>query len=427
MTDIAIVGAGAAGLAAAIFTARRSPRLSILVFDGARKPGAKILISGGGRCNVTNAEVTEAMYFGGPRSVIRRVLRSLSVPRTAEFFRSVGVTLHEEEDGKLFPDSNRASTVLEALLKEVGSLGVGSRWGERVLRIDKTPEGFRLQTTAGTHLARRAVLATGGRSLPKSGSDGAGYAMATALGHTLIPTTPALEPLLLRDNLHEGLSGTSLRVQLHVHAAGRKRETIAGPLLWTHFGISGPAPMNASRLWHRARLEGREARLTACFLPEADFTKAENLWLKETRAGPSSSLRTALSRWMPQRMADALLDHLKLPAQTPMGQCSRATRRELLHALTAWPLPVEQGRGYNHAEATAGGIPLSEIDPSTMESKKCPGLHLVGEILDVDGRIGGYNFQWAWASGCAASLGLSKSPFWITHTSRSSRREQRRC
>jgi predicted Rossmann fold flavoprotein len=413
--DIVVIGAGAAGLAAAIFAARRLPDRSIIVLDGARTIGAKILVAGGGRCNVTNRVVTPADYAGGSRNVIRRVLAALPVAETVEFFHEIGVELCEEEHGKLFPNTNRARTVLDALLSEANRRGVRIRTGCRATAIGhgEIPgtEGhaaFQVVTSTGPLTAQCIVLATGGRSLPKTGSDGAGYQLAQHLGHSLVPTTPALAPLLLDGDFHVGLSGVSQDVELTVRAADQPPTRLRGSLLWTHFGVSGPVVLGASRHWHRARLEQRDVAVYVNFLPGDDFTAAERKLVEPAAAHPKASLHRVLSQRLPARVAAALLANLGLEEQTPLGQLSRAARRKLVHALLEWPLPVRDSRGYGYAEVTAGGVPLEEIDPTTMASRKCPGLYLVGEILDVDGRIGGFNFQWAWSSAFVAANGLSR-------------------
>ena len=242
--DIAIVGAGAAGLATAIFARRANRARSVVLLDGAPKPGAKILVSGGSRCNVTNAAVSERDFWGGKPSVIRRVLRAFPVDQTVAFFREIGVSLHEEAAGKLFPDTNRARDVLDALLRESTRAGATLVAGHRVtdvvrLKPDTTAPGtshvapgtshlpFRLITTRGEMTARSVVLATGGQSLPKSGSDGAGFAIAKRLGHTIVPTTPALAPLLLAaiDRVHADVSGVSHDVELAVWVDGAVVDT----------------------------------------------------------------------------------------------------------------------------------------------------------------------------------------------------------
>ncbi|HRW56058.1 MAG TPA: aminoacetone oxidase family FAD-binding enzyme, partial [Phycisphaerae bacterium] len=284
--DVAIIGGGAAGLATAIFTRRRLPDRRVAVLDGATKLGAKILVSGGGRCNVTNRIVTPEDFWGGSSNIIKRVLSALPVDRTLAFFSELGVELHEEPNGKLFPDSNSAKTVVEAMLREAARLDVRLLTAHRVTGIRRDSVGFLLDVHVSPSAAedepgdvtRRAacvVLATGGRSLPKTGSDGAGYALAESLGHSLVPTTPALAPLLLDGAMHAKLSGISQEVELTVRATGEKPIHLCGEMLWTHFGLSGPVVLNASRHWHRAREEGRDARVTLNFLPGADFAKAD--------------------------------------------------------------------------------------------------------------------------------------------------------
>lgn len=401
--DAAVVGAGAAGLAAAIFAARANPALRVALLDGARRPGAKILVSGGGRCNVTNARVSATDFSGGGPHAVRRVLAAFDERKTAAFFREIAVFLHEEEDGKLFPDSHRARSVLDALLAEAARRGVHCFWGRRVLGIGKCDGGFELRTAAGNLLAGRAVLATGGLSLPKTGSDGAGYAFAQGLGHSLVPTTPALAGLVLKGDFHASLSGVSHETQLTLRAEGQKPVRMRGAMLWTHFGVSGPAPMNISRFWHRAQMEGHKPYLGANFLPGRDCNRALLALASEK---PSALLRNALPALIPARLAEAILRSLPISSSS-MARLRREDRLLLARALEEWPLPVSGSRGYAFAEATAGGVPLGEIRPSTMESKICPGLHLAGEILDVDGRIGGFNFQWAWSSGFVAGTALA--------------------
>ena len=410
--DVLIVGAGAAGLATAIFAARHAPALHIAALNGPHRIGAKILASGGGRCNVTNAHVTAADYSGGSRNTIRKVLAAFDEGSTREFFADIGVPLHEEESGKLFPDSSSAKTVVAALLREVERLNVPIHGGRRVTSVARDADGFNvaIRTPAGDTQARcqRLVLATGGLSLPKTGSDGAGYSLAGALGHTLIPTTPALDALVLSGGFHRGLAGVSHDAQLTLHTADQKPVRTSGPMLWTHFGLSGPAVLDISRFWNRAQLAGAKPRLTANFVGGAEFAEIEQTLIESAQAQPKSHVSSVLRRWLPNRVGDALARELHVGPQLELGQLSRHQRRQIVHALTAWPVPVVETRGYEHAEVTAGGVPLSEVDPQTMQSRRCPGLYLVGEILDVDGRIGGFNFQWAWSSGFVAGRAVGK-------------------
>ena len=379
-------------------------------------PGAKILVSGGGRCNVTNRVVTERDYWGGPSAIVRRVLRALPVDDTVRFFAAAGVPLHEEHDGKLFPDSNRARDVLDALLRQAGICGVERQWPRRVSTIVRRGQHLAATTDDGVIAAARIVIATGGQSLPKTGSDGAGFQIARALGHTIVSPTPALAPLLLPAD--GGLSPDlpcmrrcrvwrsmpTLTIWVDGRAAVRLRES----LLWTHFGISGPVALNASRHWLRATLEQQPVAVTASFVPDASYDDVERLWLERARDKPLTTVATTLATLVPASLAAAMLQRLTIDPALPLAELRRDDRRRLTRGLTEWPLPVAGSRGYNYAEATAGGVDLREIEPKTMESRKCPGLYLVGEVLDVDGRIGGFNFQWAWSSAAAAASALAR-------------------
>src|SRR3954452_9719553 len=293
--DVAIVGAGAAGLATAIFLRRANPAATVILLDGAVRPGAKILVSGGSRCNVTNAAVGESDFWGGKRTIIRRVLRALPVDETVAFFRGLGVALHEEPGGKLFPDSNRSRDVLEALLRGAAAAGVELHAATRITAIRNSADGFAIDTNRGALSARWCVLATGGRSLPKTGSDGAGYDLARQLGHTIVPTTPALAPLVLDPEdahaVHRDLSGVSLDGEIAIWTDGAQSLRLAGALLWTHFGISGPLVLDASRHYARARVEDRDVRLTLNMRGGERFEEVDARWQSSAAARPRATLR----------------------------------------------------------------------------------------------------------------------------------------
>ena len=411
--DVAIVGAGAAGLATAIFTRRLNPRASVHVFDGARTPGAKILVSGGTRCNLTNVSVSDADFWGGSRAFIRRVLRAFPVRDTIAFFQEIGVHLHEEADGKLFPDGGRARDVLNALLGELSRTGAELHVSDRVVAIERDEGGLRVVRPGGDVRASAVVLATGGQSLPKTGSDGAGFEMARRLGHTLVKTTPGLVPLVLDasadEEFHRDLTGVALPVELTIWIDNRVALRLEGALLWTHFGVSGPVALNASRHYLRAQLEGRPCRITASFCPGEDFEAVDARLDAMALERPRASVQSALASLVPASTATALLRRLRIDPPTALAHFPRDDRRRLTHGLVGWPLAVTGSRGYNYAEVTAGGVSLDEVHPSTLESRVCPGLFLVGEILDVDGRIGGFNFQWAWSSAHVAARALAGS------------------
>ena len=400
--DIAIVGAGAAGLTAAIFARRESPAASIVLIDGAPKIGAKILISGGGRCNVTN-HVVRPDDFNGNRNAIARVLRSFTVEQTVAWFADLGVPLKREETGKLFPVGDRARAVVDALLRACE--GVEIRTASRVTAIEAVGDGFSLSTSGDALSAWRVILATGGRSVPKTGSDGSGYALARALGHGVTEVYPALVPLLLEEGhwLRE-LSGTSHDVELSVRSpSGRVRSRHRGAMLLTHFGLSGPVVLDVSRHLTAARREEAEATLVANLLPDESFESLDVLLLEEARRNPRATVPSILRGRLPERLLTAVA-----PASA-ISSFSREQRRRVVRDLIELVLPVVRDRGFDFAEVTAGGVPLAEVELATMQSRRTPGVFLCGEILDVDGRIGGFNFQWAWASGRLAGMGAARS------------------
>ena len=400
-----IVGGGAAGLATAVFCRRRAPHLRVVCIDGARRVGAKILVSGGSRCNVTNRVVTERDFWGGSSRVVRNVLRAFPASRAAEFFAEIGVALHEEEDGKLFPDTHKARTVLDALLGELRRVGAELHCGQRATALRRDGGTFVIETEDRVYRARAVALATGGQSLPKTGSDGLGYELALRLGHGHVETTPALAPLILAGDRHATLSGISHPAALTIRVE-KGMTTLTGPLLWTHFGASGPVVLNASRHWHRARLEGQPVDVLLSVCPGDTLESLEG-WLREQEvARPRALVTTVLAGRLPAAIAEMWAAAAGLQ-ETTMAHLSRDGRRRLCRELLESPLQVRDSRGYNFAEVTAGGVPLDEIDAARMESRVCPGLFLVGEILDVDGRLGGFNFQWAWSSAWVAAHAIA--------------------
>jgi hypothetical protein len=398
--DVAIVGAGAAGLMAAIWAAREGPGRRIVLLDGASKLGAKILIAGGGRCNVTHERVDASAFAGSSPNSIRKVLGRFDVPRTVSFFESLGVALKREETGKLFPVTDRARTVLEALIGEAGRVGVDILPSHRVDSVAPVSGGFDVRGDWGRIGAARVVLATGGKSVPRTGSDGNGYEIARALGHTVTRLFPALVPLTLPGgHFLAALSGVASEASLEVLSpAGKRLAASAGPVLCAHFGLTGPAVLDISRHYIAASMDDAAAQLVVSWIPGTTAAELES----ELVALGAASVSGHLARRIPGRLADALCAAAGVAPNTQGHELRRQDRRALAVSATRMRLPVAGNRGFDYAEATAGGVPLTEIRLDTMESRACPGLHLCGEICDVDGRIGGFNFQWAWASGYTA-------------------------
>lgn len=439
--DIAIVGGGAAGLAAAIACAQavtQQPDMSrevggstsvaplrVVVLDGARKLGAKILVSGGGRCNVTHDSATSD-DFQGPKNIVRNILRAFDEKQAVAWFESLGVKLKREETGKLFPVSDDAHTVLQALLDRCVQLGVQLLTEHRVSAVERGAGCFLITHSRGVLRARRVVMATGGRSLPKTGSDGQGWGVVRGLGHRVTETYPALVPLVLDGSFfHEKLSGVSHEAELSTFVESKLVDRRAGSLLWTHLGISGPVAMDASRFWVIAQAQGRAVELRCSFVPGSGFERVEQWLVEASGRHPKRSVQMQLCERWPRRVAEVLCEYVgsgvrsasnasgptagQSMGKIELGHLPRETRRELVHVLTGCVLPVVRDRGWNHAEVTAGGVPLNEINPATMESRLVPGLFLIGEMLDCEGRIGGFNFQWAWATGHIAGRACSRA------------------
>ena len=421
---ILVAGAGAAGLTAAIAAAGAGARVTLL--NAHPRIGLKILMSGGTRCNVTHREVTERDYEGGSRPFVRRVLRAFTPQQTLEWFASMGVELKLEETGKYFPVTDDADTVLQALLAAARGAGVEIQPGARVVRLERGEGIYRLgiQTVksasafvasvarpGGEHWplpavepdrwleADRVILATGGLSFPRTGSDGVGYSVVEALGHTIEPPVPALTPLASEDSLCRAAQGLTLEVELSLWVNGKRAEKTRGSMVIAHFGYSGPAALDLSR--HVLRAAG-ERHVTASFAPGETIETFTRAWVDAATNAPERTARRHLARWLPERLAERLSEEAGVDPGARVGQVPRERRAALVERVVARDLGVTGTLGYEKAEVTAGGVRLSEVDPSTLESRVSPGLFLCGEILDVEGRLGGFNFQWAWSSGTVA-------------------------
>ncbi len=393
---VAVIGGGAAGLVAAAFAAAAGADVTLIerTTDG----GRKILISGGGRCNVLPSVLApERFVTDSPAHLLRSMLRAWPLHEQRAFFeRDLGIPLAlEAESGKLFPQSNRAKDVRDGLVNFARERGVGLLFGTSVTTIQPADGGFTVQTSAGDIAATRVILATGGLSVPMTGSDGTGLRVAELLGHRMIPTYPALTPLL--GSGHESLSGVSLEVRLRSKDGKRVTET-SGGFLFTHRGYSGPSVLDISHVVTRPFdvASGFSRTIRAQWSP---LNAAA--WEREFEA-PSAAIATLLSRHLPTRLAERLMMECIVPLDRRMSSLKRTERLSLIESLTTYVLPVTGDEGYKKAEVTGGGVALDEVEPRTLESRRCAGLYFCGEVLDAFGPIGGHNFAWAWATGRAA-------------------------
>ena len=397
IAPIVILGAGAAGLAAALFAAGLSETEGrrVLLLERTRDGGRKILVSGGGRCNILPSEAApERFVTASSPNTLRKILLSWPLAEQRRFFEEeAGIALAlEAESGKLFPASNNAREVRDKLVALAARRGVERRFGALVTGLEPSEAGWSVRLEDGSAItARSVIVATGGLSLPGTGSDGIGIELVRSLGHTIHPTYPALTPLIATPPRHAALAGISLDVTI---TAPRILSTHGG-FLFTHRGYSGPAVLDISHLAARSPLLVQWTDLDAA------------AWDERLRTG-SGVVMTPLRRSMPERLAEALLAEAAIHPGRPHHQLRRDERLRLVELLTRYPLPWTGDEGYRKAEVTGGGVALSEIDPRTLESRLCPGLFLCGEILDAFGPIGGHNFSWAWATGRAAGLGAKR-------------------
>ena len=387
--DVLVIGAGAAGLMCAIVAAQRGR--SVLVLDHANKPGKKILMSGGGRCNFTNLGVTPAQYLSANPHFAKSALARYTPTDFIALVEKHRIAYHEKELGQLFCDES-SKLIVRMLLDECAAAGARVETSCAVDRVRKTDEGFAVHTARGELHAQSLVVASGGLSIPSMGATGFGYELAKQFGHQVLPTRAGLVPLTLsgkHQEHYQDLSGLALP---QVEARVGKRAFRAG-MLFTHRGVSGPAILQISSYWQ----PGDDLRID--LLPDQDAAG----WLHAQRnARPAMELKNVLGDLLPRRLAQRLCE-LWFESR-PMKQYRPAELDAIGAQLRDWPLVASGTEGYRTAEVTLGGVDTDGLSSSTMQSKLVPGLYFIGEVVDVTGWLGGYNFQWAWASGHAAGL-----------------------
>ncbi|WP_210013888.1 BaiN/RdsA family NAD(P)/FAD-dependent oxidoreductase [Pseudomonas palmensis] len=387
-TEVIIIGAGAAGLMCAIHAANRGRQ--VLLLDHANKPGKKILMSGGGRCNFTNLYTEPANFLSHNPHFCKSALARYTQWDFIEMVGKHAVPYHEKKLGQLFCD-NKSNDILDMLLSELQSAGAELRMDTRIEQIEKLEHGYLLETSMGTLQCQSLVIATGGLSIPTLGATGFGYQVARQFGHTLLPTRAGLVPFTITEPQLKAmcteLSGTSVDCVASCNGTSFREN-----LLFTHRGLSGPAILQVSSFWHSG--DSVEINL----LPEHDALA----WLQQQQAErPNSELKTLLGEVFTKKMANLLAEHWFV--SRPMKQYTPAELAEVADKLAAWQVVPAGTEGYRTAEVTLGGVDTREVSSKTLESLKSPGLYFVGEVLDVSGHLGGFNFQWAWASAYAAA------------------------
>ena len=384
--DVVIIGAGAAGMMCAIAAGRRGR--SVLVLDHARAPGEKIRISGGGRCNFTNIHAAPKNFLSANPHFCKSALARYTPRDFLDLVERHGIAWHEKTLGQLFCD-NSAKDIIAMLLSEMAAAGAELRLSTPVAAVEHTGSAFRIVTEMGAIEAAALVIATGGKSIPKMGATGFAYRIAGEFGIPVTETRPALVPLTLDPATlaaHEGLPGVAVDV-----AVRRGRTEFREAMLFTHRGLSGPAVLQISSYWR----EGEE--ISIAIRPDLDFA---SLLAAARRENGRQAVQAVLSEHMPRKLAQRLVADLGLDA--PLAELSSRRLDALLQRLSGWRMRPAGSEGYRTAEVTLGGVDTAALDSRSMAAKAVPGLHFIGEAVDVTGWLGGYNFQWAWASGHAA-------------------------
>ncbi|TWU28137.1 BaiN/RdsA family NAD(P)/FAD-dependent oxidoreductase [Bythopirellula polymerisocia] len=402
--QVAVIGAGAAGMLTAARAGERG--LKVVLVEKNTKAGVKILMSGGTRCNLTQATdrrgIVEA--FGSQGPFLHSALAALGPDELVALFEAEGVPTKVEGTGKVFPVSDRALDVRDALLRKVRRSGVELQLGTAVTKLDVCEAGFVIQTDRGELTASTVVLTCGGQSYPGCGTTGDGYHWAKHLGHKIVPPRPALVPLLSDARWVHELSGVTIGDVRVGIKSGTTKKALAerrGSFLFTHFGISGPVVMDLSRTI-TARPDAEDWQAVCDFLPGHSREQFAEALAQNASAGGKRTVPTVAAQWLPQRLSEALVAEAGLSSDQRIAELSKAGRSKLIDAIKCQQIPIHGSLGFKKAEVTAGGIDLAEVDSRTLQSKLVPGLFLAGEILDLDGPIGGYNFQAAFSTGWLA-------------------------
>ena len=393
--DVAVIGAGAAGMMCAAVAAQRGKR--VVLIDHAEKLAEKIRISGGGRCNFTNVNTAPANFLSENPHFCKSALSRYTPADFVALVKKHRIGYHEKHRGQLFCNDS-AEQIIQMLKEECAAGDVTWRMPTTVASIDKTDDGYLLVTDTGEILADSVVIATGGLSIPKIGATDFGYRIATQFGLQLVETRPALVPLTFDGPSWEAfvpLAGIALEVEVETGSnkgKGNKRGFFKEDLLFTHRGLSGPAILQISSYWQPG------TPIVINLLPDMDVTEA----LIEGKSTMKKQMGNVLSQWLPTRLAEGLLLANGIALDARLADMPDAKLRKLGDAINRWAIVPTGSEGYRKAEVTLGGIDTRELSQQTMMASKVPGLYFIGEAVDVTGWLGGYNFQWAWASGVAA-------------------------
>lgn len=423
--DLIIIGGGAAGMMAAISARRHHPDLTIAILDRTFALGRKILVCGAGRCNVTNKNLdtdAEKRYYGASKEFVRTVIDQFGYEEIVSFFSDLGAELYLERKttiGKLFPITNQANTITEMLIDELARNNIEIFLQTEVVHVEKTKDGFIVQTKyiplrteidyertdklSEMH-SKALILSAGGMSYPTLGSNGSGYNIAEDLGHSIVDPVPAALPIESKNELSHYLQGQKLDVEVTTIIEGKEIKTSIDEVMFTKYGFSGPAILNVSReisvQLNRLRKGNVKVRLN--FFPEKSRKEAENFLKERWKKRPTQMLEKSLFGLFPNKVVMAFVDVAHIDPYIEVSKLTKKQMNDLLDVLTNFEAPIHATKGWNEAEFTAGGVDTDEINPNTMQSNLIKNLYFAGEIVNVDGDVGGFNLSWAWSSGFVA-------------------------
>jgi predicted Rossmann fold flavoprotein len=405
MKNISIIGGGASGLIAALSALQKGAKVTI--FEKNDRIGKKLLITGNGHCNLTNQDIEVYHFHGKTPAFAATVIKSFNLDETLAFFQKLGLEFYCDESGRIFPASLQASSVLDVIRFELERLGCIIQCGKAISSIEKKGV-FNIKTADNeTFQSDSVVLATGGKAAPQTGSDGSGYKIAEAFGHTVLPVNPGLTQLKLTGNLYRVMEGIKWESRVSIYSDNELIESVPGDIIFTNYGISGLAILKISRSAVLELLKSKTVEIELDLLPDLDIEKTVQIIKKRVQYHPEMNLEHFFTGWINKRYGQAILKLLGYSLSMPTGNLSLSDINKIAAILHAFRFGVSGHTGWQNAQITAGGINADEIDPNTLESKIVKNLYFAGELIDIDGDSGGYNLQWAWSSGYTAGASAS--------------------
>lgn len=403
---VAVIGGGASGLMAALAAARAGA--DVTIYEHNSGVGKKILASGNGRCNIINTTSSADDYSGADPQFVTYALKQLCFNYFEKFCLSIGLVLDIKDDGRCYPLSNEAKSVLIAFKSAVSKAGVKILIDTQVTAISKKENRFIIETSSAKNLFDKVLIATGSEAAPQLGATADGYTFAKNFGHEIMPTYPSLVQLRLNSKNHHKMAGVKTTAEVTLIIDGKLKEKVQGDILFTSYGISGLAILDISQRVSNALLNKQRVNITLNLLPRYDRQHLANIIEKLLASVPQYDIHTALCGVIPAKIATYLLEEAAISLSTTVSTLNSKEIKKLTHLLGEWKFEVSDTHGFQHAEVSGGGVSTAQINNKTMESKLVEGLYFAGEVLDIVGKRGGYNFNFAWASGMLAGKEMAK-------------------